>query len=73
MTEDLSPAVHRATLEKAHRQAVEDVMQADISDVERIAKVLAMEAEFLGHMERLRSVHETGPAPLQDNRADSRG
>jgi hypothetical protein len=72
MIEDLSPAVHQAMLEKAHRRAVEEVMRADISDVERIARVLAMEAEFLGHMERLRALHQSQPAPRQDNDADSR-
>ncbi len=72
MSEDLSAAVHLAMLEKAHRQAVEDVMQSDLGDVERVVKVLAMEAEYLGLIERLREARESGPSPGQDVGADSR-
>ena len=72
MSEDLSAAVHLAMLEKAHRQAVEDVMQSDLGDVERVVKVLAMEAEYLGLIEKLREARESGPSPRQDVGADSR-
>lgn len=55
MTEELHLAVQLATLEKAHRQAVEDVMQAELGDVERVSRILAMEAEHLGLVESLRA------------------
>ena len=71
MSEDLSAAVHLAMLEKAHRQAVEDVMQSDLGDVERVVKVLAMEAEYLGLIEKLRDARESGPSPRQDVGTDS--
>ncbi len=61
MSEDLSGAVHLATLEKAHREAVEDVMQSDIGDVERVVKVLAMEAEYLGLIEKFLASRENVP------------
>jgi hypothetical protein len=61
MSKNLPPAVHLAMREKAHRQAVEDVMQSDMDDVERVVKVLAMEAEYLGLLEKLRVARETGP------------
>jgi hypothetical protein len=72
MSEDLSPAVHLAMLEKAHRQALEDVMQSDLGDVERVVKILAMEAEYLGLIEKLREVRESAPSASQDVGADSR-
>jgi hypothetical protein len=58
-------------LEKAHRQAVEDVMQSDMGDVERVVKVLALEAEYLGLIETLRVARESRPSPRQDVGADS--
>ena len=70
MSEDLSGAVQLAILEKAHRQAVEDVMHSDMGDVERVVKVLAMEAEHLGVVEKLRAARATVPVIRQD---DSRG
>jgi hypothetical protein len=42
MTEELAPAVQLAALEKAHRQAIEDVMQSDLGDVERVSCILVM-------------------------------
>jgi hypothetical protein len=72
MSEDLSAAVHLAMLEKAHRQAVEDVMQSDLGDVERVVKVLAMEAEYLGLIEKLREARESESSARQDVGADSR-
>ena len=71
MSDDLSGAVQLAILEKAHRQAVEDVMHSDMGDVQRIAKVLAMEAEHQGLIEKLRAAQATAPAPRQDDSADS--
>ena len=73
MSEDLSGAVQLAILEKAHRQAVEDVMQSDLGDVERVVKVLALEAEYLGVLEKLRVARETLHAARQDESADNRG
>jgi hypothetical protein len=70
MTEVLSGAVQRAMLEKAHRRAVADVMQSDLGDVQRVAAVLALEAEFLGHMERLRVEPENGPVLEQEGIID---
>ncbi len=70
MSEDVSAAVHLAVLEKAHRQAVEDVMQSDLGDVERVVKILAMEAEYLGLIEKLREARESGPSPGPDVGAD---
>jgi hypothetical protein len=61
MTEELPLAVQLATLEKAHRQAVENVMQSDLGDVERVVRILAMEAEHLGRMERLREAWQDAP------------
>ena len=76
MSDDLSGAVQLAILEKAHRQAVEDVMHSDMGDVARIAKVLAMEAEHQGLIEKLRAAQAAGPAarqaPKQDESPDSR-
>ncbi len=62
MTEELAPAVQLAALEKAHRQAIEDVMQSDLGDVERVSRILAMEAEHLGLVESLRAAWEKVPA-----------
>jgi hypothetical protein len=60
-------------LEKTHRRAVEDVMQSDdISDVERVARVLAMEAEYLGLVERLRAATPSLPVPELDERGQGR-
>jgi hypothetical protein len=59
-------------LEKAHRQAVEDVMQSDLGDVERVVKILAMEAEYLGLIENLREARESRPSPRRDVGVDSR-
>ena len=73
MSEDLSGAVRFAVLEKAHRQAVEDVMQSDLGDVERVVKVLALEAEYLGVLEKLRVARVSLPAARQDENADNRG
>ena len=73
MSEDLSGPVHLAVLEKAHRQAVEDVMQSDLGDVERVVKVLALEAEYLGVLEKLRATRESLPVARQDETADNRG
>jgi len=73
MSEDLSGAVQLAILEKAHRQAVVDVMQSDLGDVERVVKVLALEAEYLGVLEKLRVARETLPGARQDESADNRG
>lgn len=70
MTEELAPAVQLAALEKAHRQAIEDVMQSDLGDVERVARILAMEAEHLGLIEGLRAAWLQAPAP---KRGDSTG
>ena len=72
MSEDLSPAVHLAVLEKAHRQAVEDVMQSDMGDVERVVRILVMEAEYLGTIEMLRAAHEAEPSRGQGDSTDSR-
>jgi hypothetical protein len=72
MSEDLSAAVHLAMLEKAHRQAVEGVMQSDLGDVERVVKILVMEAEYLGLIEKLREARESAPSARQDVGADSR-
>ena len=47
-------------------------MQSDISDVERVVRVLAMEAEYLGLIEKLREAQEAAPSPRQDVSADSR-
>ena len=66
MTEELDPAVQLAILEKAHRQAVEDVMQSDMGDVERVSRILAMEAEHLGLMESLRAAWQRTPSPGRD-------
>jgi len=68
----LSPAVHLAMLEKAHRKALEDVMQSDLGDVERVVKILAMEAEYLGLIEKLREARQSAPSARQDVGADSR-
>ena len=59
-------------LEKAHRQAVEDVMRSDMGDVERLVKILAMEAEYLGVIEKLREAREAAPSLKQDVSADCR-
>jgi membrane protein required for beta-lactamase induction len=67
MTEELPHAVQLAVLEKAHRQAIEDVMQSDLGDVERVARILAMEAEHLGLMESLRAAWLNGAASRQDD------
>jgi hypothetical protein len=72
MIEVPSGAVQLAMLEKAHRQAVEAVMHSDMGDVARIARVLAMEAEYLGLMEKLRAAQAIGPAPKQAPRRDER-
>ena len=51
-------------------------MHSDMGDVQRIAKVLAMEAEHQGLIEKLRAAQATGPAPRQtlkqNPRQDSR-
>lgn len=47
-------------------------MQSDMGDVERVVKVLAMEAEYLGIIEKLREAQESAPSPKQDVSADSR-
>jgi hypothetical protein len=70
MSEDTSAAVHLAILEKAHRQAVEDVMQSDLGDVERVVRILAMEAEYLGLVETLRQARVSESSPRQDLGAD---
>ena len=67
MTEELPRAVHLATLEKAHRQAIEDVMHSDLGDVERVSRILAMEAEHLGLMESLRAAWQHAPEPRRGN------
>lgn len=67
MSEDLPLAVQMAMLEKTHRQAVQDLMDADISDVQRVVKVLALEAEHLGIMTRLRAAWESAPSQQQDD------
>jgi hypothetical protein len=68
MTEELPLAVRLANLEQAHRQAVEDVMQSDLGDVERVVRILAMEAEHLGRMERLREERQDSPIPERRGR-----
>lgn len=67
MTEELPRAVQLATLEKAHRQAIEEVMQSDLGDVERVSRILAMEAEHLGLMEGLRAAWQQAPALKRGN------
>jgi len=68
MTEELHPAVHLATLERAHRQAVQDVMQSDMGDIARVSLVLAMEAEHLGRMESFRVAGQSIPTPQRGGR-----
>lgn len=65
MSEDQTIAVEMAMREKAYRRAVLDLMEADISDVERVSRVLALEAEHRGIMERMRLEAAAAPAPRQ--------
>lgn len=68
MTEELPSEVQLATLEKAHRQAIEEVMQSEMSDVARVSLILAMEAEHLGRMESLRAASRGDPTPQRGGR-----
>jgi hypothetical protein len=69
MEDDLKIAVQMAMREKAHRRTVLELMEADISDVERVSRVLALEAEHQGFMEQLRLAALAAPAERQDDAA----
>ena len=72
MSDELPSAVQLAMLERDHRRAVQDIMLSDMGDVERVTKVLALEAEYLGLMEKLRAARAASPSRPQDDSNDSR-
>lgn len=54
MGEELPELVELARLQEAYREAIEDISNMQLSEVVRVAKMLEVEARFLGAFEACR-------------------
>jgi hypothetical protein len=54
MSDDVPELVELARLQEAYREALEDVASMQLNEVARVAKMLEIEARFLGAFEACR-------------------